>query len=452
MDSMSGGMASPILPDGTLLSLPIPDNTSNLQYKDIFYQGQSFQEIIRQLNPRFDFNRNQGCHLDPDIYNEIQPKPIGWKPAFGQWGIPADHLDKLGVDRGDVFLFYGMFKQTLQQPDGTLRFVRGTPIQHIIYGYMCIGEIQKNECKFQQEYPWHPHSQNSKHENNRLYLPEGSATFHYDKSLVLTQSGQKKRSIWQLPSFFAEDDISISWQGHTHPILDNGFAVLNSAARGQEFVITANTEKQEQNLYNWMKSLIYAGRKQIEVHKINPIITEIHNSDLQKRVFTNTQFIFFAERGAMGEPGNVLLITAGGSIFHCNYYLGDVSLNKLCRCVPVLKECNFNTLGDGESISNEWKHEYLGAGNHLIIRNDVYGRFKEKICDVEYPDDMYLIWFDAVWNIIEKQNSAKLPFEMKTPEELLLLANKNISTSDSMTDEECIEYDSDYGYDIYDEE
>lgn len=34
MDSKSGGIANPILPDGTLLSLPIPDKTAGTAYKD----------------------------------------------------------------------------------------------------------------------------------------------------------------------------------------------------------------------------------------------------------------------------------------------------------------------------------------------------------------------------------------------------------------------------------
>lgn len=95
-----------------------------------------------------------------------------------------------------------MLKQTVQRPDGTLHFVKGTPIQHIIYGCMRIGEIEKDGHELNQKYPWHPHSQNMKHEENRLYLPDEYATFHYDESLVLTQRGQKKRSLWQLPSFF----------------------------------------------------------------------------------------------------------------------------------------------------------------------------------------------------------------------------------------------------------
>ena len=91
MDSTSGGMASPILPDGTLLSLPIPDNTVGTAYKDLFYKGQRLEKIIRQLCPKFDFGKNPTCHLDPDIYKDIEGRTATneWKPAFGQHGVSA---------------------------------------------------------------------------------------------------------------------------------------------------------------------------------------------------------------------------------------------------------------------------------------------------------------------------------------------------------------------------
>ena len=69
MDSRSGGIPSPILPDGTLLSFPIPDGTSGKPYAALTYKGQSLQKIIHQVSPRFDFIKNETCHLDPDIYN-----------------------------------------------------------------------------------------------------------------------------------------------------------------------------------------------------------------------------------------------------------------------------------------------------------------------------------------------------------------------------------------------
>ena len=258
MDSTSGGMASPILPDGTLLSLPIPDNTVGTAYKDLCYKGQSLEEIISQLCPKFDFGKSQTCHLDPDIYEDIEGRTATdeWKPAFGQHGVSAVHLDKLGVGVGDIFLFYGMFQKTMVQPDKTLCFDRNAPIVHIIYGYMKVGEVLREKQEIKSRYFWHPHSINCNRPNNRLYLPDTYSTFQYDDSLILTKRGQDNRRLWALPAFFGEDGISISWQGDNRPILKDGYAELNSACRGQEFVVTTSTPKQERNLCDWVDRLI----------------------------------------------------------------------------------------------------------------------------------------------------------------------------------------------------
>ena len=62
--------------------------------------------------------------------------------------------------------------------------------------------------------------------------------------------------MWQLPSFFAEKGISISWQGHTHPVIKGDSSILKTASRGQEFVITTDTKEQEENLSDWVKEII----------------------------------------------------------------------------------------------------------------------------------------------------------------------------------------------------
>ncbi|RRJ25781.1 hypothetical protein EHV10_04345 [Lachnoanaerobaculum gingivalis] len=255
MDSESGVMASPILPDGTLLSLPIPDRKSKKRYEDIQYKGQNYRDIITQLYPEFDFESYPTCHLDPDIYEDIDNRPNDWIPAFGQWGVPATHLDKSFVDVGDLFLFYGMFRQTEIQND-RLTYTKVAPIRHIIYGYMEIGEVIKDDQKIAEKYNWHPHSIAPFYTNNRIYISKRCGTFNYDDSLVLTQSGQPNRSVWQLPSFFAEKGIAISWQGHTHPVIKSDSSVLKTASRGQEFVITTDTKEQEKNLSDWVKDII----------------------------------------------------------------------------------------------------------------------------------------------------------------------------------------------------
>ena len=114
MDSEYGRVASPILPDGTLLSLPIPDRKSKKKYEDIQYKGQNYRDIITQLHSDFDFESYPTCHLDPDIYEDIDYRPVDWVPAFGQWGVAATHLDKSCVDVGDIFLFYGMRESDIE--------------------------------------------------------------------------------------------------------------------------------------------------------------------------------------------------------------------------------------------------------------------------------------------------------------------------------------------------
>lgn len=186
------------------------------------------------------------------------------------------------------------------------------------------------------------------------------------------------------------------------------------------------------------------------------IVTEICNKDLKKDVFANAQFIFFAESGAMGEPGKVLIVTSGGSIFHGNYCMSDIKLNSLHRSIPVLKACNFGTFGEGAKIPDDWQYEYLGAGNHLIIKKDVYEDFKKAIGNAVDPEDFYIGWLDAAWSVIEQQNKGKTPLDMKTPAELAMLGNAAVHNRKPMSAEEErleeIQDDLEGGYDPFEDE
>lgn len=75
-DSSAGRMPSPILPDGTLLSLPIPtDADPEFTYGDLQYGQSSYQKIISQLKRTF---KDGYCHLDPDLRPEAVARPAGW--------------------------------------------------------------------------------------------------------------------------------------------------------------------------------------------------------------------------------------------------------------------------------------------------------------------------------------------------------------------------------------
>lgn len=51
-DSTAGKIPNPILPDGTLLSFPIPAKEDKLTYADLYYDGISYANILSQLNPK----------------------------------------------------------------------------------------------------------------------------------------------------------------------------------------------------------------------------------------------------------------------------------------------------------------------------------------------------------------------------------------------------------------
>ncbi|MGE4287203.1 MAG: hypothetical protein AB7E36_00835, partial [Salinivirgaceae bacterium] len=131
-DSSYGGQASPILPDGTLLSLPIPyNNIQPTRFTDILYKGQSYFEIIRQLKDNKQINEQTFCHLDPDIRKDTVKRDSGWNGLFGQSGGAQTHLENKGIGENALFLFFGWFKKT-EEKYGKLKYVRNAPDLHVI--------------------------------------------------------------------------------------------------------------------------------------------------------------------------------------------------------------------------------------------------------------------------------------------------------------------------------
>ena len=139
-DSQYGGIPSPILPDGTMLSLPIPSKTDDTKFVDLAWSGKSYYEIIHELKAGSKIKENYTCHLDPDIREEIKVRPQGWVPSFGQEGTSLRHLQKQNIGVGDLFLFFGTFRQT-ELIDGKFSYVKGAPDLHVIYGYLQAGNV-----------------------------------------------------------------------------------------------------------------------------------------------------------------------------------------------------------------------------------------------------------------------------------------------------------------------
>jgi hypothetical protein len=244
-DSSVGGHASPILPDRTMVSLPIPSTLDRLDYESLHLSdGRTYRALIDELNARARID-GKGAHLDPDLVRDVRPRRDGWRAAFGQTGAAAGHLRNQRVTVGDLFLFYGWFRHTTTA-DGRLRFVRGDGM-HVVYGYLEVGEVLCTE-RCRRVPSWlrdHPHvlPQRAASTNNTIYVASerlstdpslpGSDVFRFDDALVLTKPGEK-RSRWQLPSPFRR--VAISY--HDHRAWRDGY--FQSYPRAQEYVIRAN--------------------------------------------------------------------------------------------------------------------------------------------------------------------------------------------------------------------
>lgn len=241
-DSKNTGCPSPILPDGTLLSMPIPgEEKDGLRYDEITYDGHTYGQIWKWLSPRRSA-ADAFCHLDPDIRADVRIDPVeGWKPAFGQISSAQTQLSNQKVTIGDLFLYFGWFREA-ELIDSRLQFKYSSPELHIIYGYMQIGGILKGDAI--GEYPWHPHSGYA--EKSTLYIPTekltvngqetelpGCGTLKFREDRVLTAPGMS-RTKWKLLDWMKDTEISYHKAASLH---EDHF---RSVSRGQEFVIQDN--------------------------------------------------------------------------------------------------------------------------------------------------------------------------------------------------------------------
>ncbi len=238
-DSKAGGTASPIFSDGKLVSIPIPQaSPSPKKYKDLDFDGisgtQLLKEVLAKVSP------NDYCHNDP-LLNES----IG---IFGQAGSAQTELKNRGVGPGDLFLFFGWFKNFSNN---------GNDIHHL-FGWLQIEKIIEGTSKIKKylkekniEHP-HGYGDTSRFTNNAIYVAKNNLEVLGQKfkakghglfkqthqKLVLTEEN-RSRSRWKLPSRYFKNSDSLflnrmKWQNkNACTIFYKGF--------GQEFILDVET-------------------------------------------------------------------------------------------------------------------------------------------------------------------------------------------------------------------
>ncbi|MFD1217642.1 Nmad3 family putative nucleotide modification protein [Microbulbifer celer] len=258
-DFAAGGCPSPILPDGRLCSLPIPDSQSRLHYRDLTVNGMNAGDLIADLTRNPD-RANETAHLDPDLDPATRSRAKGWRGLLGQDGTAQSHLRNQSVDSGDLFLFFGLFRR-VEQVDGCWRFIKSAPARHVIWGWLQVGAVHSIAELAHDALPWahyHPHFSGERGKQNTLYtasdalmingtkLPGKNAygTFgHYKPSLQLTAEESNKPSDWRLPVglFPTSSATAMTYHQKLERWKKEGkYCRLKAAARGQEFVLDAN--------------------------------------------------------------------------------------------------------------------------------------------------------------------------------------------------------------------
>lgn len=284
-DGSFGGTPSPVFSkDKTFISLPIPVNEKTvckgkykIRFQDLNQFGHNYGRLVEDLTKNKWKNKLTGdqlVHLDPDILRDVYSRrETGWQPLFGQVEKAQGHLRNQKVEKGDIFLFFGLYRW-VEIVNGVYKYISAEKPFHMLWGWMQIDKIIDLDNPGDDVKPWmtyHPHFAMKGVTENTLYVgskdlvigkdfvlkDKGAGTFGtYREELQLTKKGSPLLTSWSLPSFFYSDDEAkrLTWQPKKNTWKLVGDKVeFTTVKRGQEFVY--NCENDPRSI-DWVKKLI----------------------------------------------------------------------------------------------------------------------------------------------------------------------------------------------------
>lgn len=228
-DSAAGGGASPIV-DGRPVSLPIPaGKASHTTYGDLGLGAHATKASRGSLGDR------DLCHHDPMFTDE-------GTCLFGQVGAAQTHLANQGVGEGDVFLFFGLFREEDS----------GEP-HHRIFSWMRIERmVELARCADDERAELagrgHPHALDMHGSNDCIYIGPGRTAIRASDALRLTVPGGPP-SLWHRPAWLKQGGLT--YHDRADRWLRGGR--LKSVARGQEFVADIGRRQEPRR---WLEQVI----------------------------------------------------------------------------------------------------------------------------------------------------------------------------------------------------
>ncbi|MBU1605400.1 MAG: hypothetical protein KKD08_01130 [Alphaproteobacteria bacterium] len=231
-DSAAGGGPSPIV-GGRPLSLPIPAGAASRTSYDALGLGEHAQRASRGRIAGAEL-----CHHDPMF---LEDEDGGGTCLFGQCGAAQTHLVNQGVGVGDVFVFFGLFREEAS----------GEP-HHRIFGFMEVAETIDLTGAAPPELveAGHPHALAPHGRNDVVYRGPGATARTAPDSLRLTVAGGPP-TLWQRPHWLRPGGLSY------HDRADRWLPGqrLRSVARGQEFVADVGQRRAPRD---WLAQVIAA--------------------------------------------------------------------------------------------------------------------------------------------------------------------------------------------------
>ena len=269
-----------------LISLPVPESVPRTAAAEETGVGLRYGELL--AHPRLGalhthlrkMAADRYVHLDPDLRPELRPAAgqtglTGKERLFGQTGAAEQHLRNQEVGPGDLFLFFGWFREA-EQREGAWR--RVGPEEHCLWGGLQIEASHLvTDAELAGKLKWAAHHPHVAHwdrydRNNRVYrarrrlsfapdLP-GAGVFRWHPGLTLTQRCGEAvtRREWCLPGFVRRTGLTYNQVDGPRCPASRGCVHMSSAAIGQEFVMPAHRpfrRSERPEVGEWLGKLFY---------------------------------------------------------------------------------------------------------------------------------------------------------------------------------------------------
>lgn len=249
-DGGSGGVASPIV-NGVPVSIAIPGGPSEpYRYRDLQHPlvGPIAPLVERITKGRI--TARHWAHADPVLPlapgqavlgQAVLGQAVLGQAVLGQTGTAQAHLENQGVGAGDVFVFFGLFRDydaPKGDPGSACRNHPDSRPHHRIFGMMTVERVAhigadpgKGSWRDHGLLAPHPHTERAgQSDRNTLWIGRGMLARTASPILRLTVP-EGPTSLWSVPEWLLRSGLS--YHGAQDRWSDGRLSLVG---RGQEFV------------------------------------------------------------------------------------------------------------------------------------------------------------------------------------------------------------------------